>query len=44
LRVRLAQGWVLSGDRSSASRISVILSCQIEPLAEQKARVARELG
>jgi hypothetical protein len=44
LRVRLANGWVLSGDPNSASRISVILSCQIDPLTEQKARVAREMG
>lgn len=40
LQVRCYTGWVLSGDLISASRISVMLNCHVEPLSPERARIA----
>lgn len=41
LLVKLANGWVLPGSRGTVSRITVTLSCQIEPVGDVRSDAVR---
>lgn len=43
LLVRLANGWVCDGAAGGVAKISVILSCQIDPVGAVKADAVRKI-